>query len=52
VKRRLQFVRVKGQIFIYDPESREVFDPVAFEDNQRLLKLGDRTAENEIRWFT
>jgi hypothetical protein len=51
-KRRLQRIRVKGLIMIYDPDTQEIFDAPAFEDNYRLLKLGKRESENEIRWFT
>jgi hypothetical protein len=51
-RRRLQRVRVKGLVLLYDPDSKEIFDAPAFEDNERLLKIGDRVSENEIRWFT
>ena len=49
-KRRLQKVRVKGFELIFDPDSKEVFDAQAYEDNRRLLKLGTYTS-NEINWF-
>jgi hypothetical protein len=49
-KRRLQKVRVKGFELIFDPDSKEVFDAQAYEDNQRLLKLGTYTS-TEINWF-
>jgi len=49
-KRRLQKVRVRGFELIFDPDSKEVFDAQAYEDNRRLLKLGTYTS-NEINWF-
>jgi len=49
-KRRLQKVRVRGFELILDPDSKEVFDAQAYEDNQRLLKLGTYTP-TEINWF-
>lgn len=50
VKRRLQRVRIKGFVMLIDPDTREVFDANAFEDNRRLLRIGTRV-ENEIRFF-
>jgi len=49
-KRRLQKIRVKGIDMIMDPDTNEIFDAEAFEDHQRLLKLGLREG-NEIKWF-
>jgi hypothetical protein len=49
-KRRLQKVRIKGFELILDPDSKEVFDAQAYEDNKRLLKLGIYTP-TEINWF-
>ena len=49
-KRRLQKVRVLGFELILDPDSKEVFDAQAYEDNKRLLKLGTYTP-TEINWF-
>jgi hypothetical protein len=51
-KRRLQMVRVKGVLMVLDPDTNEVFDAPAFQDTQRLLRLGTRTAPGEIRFFT
>ena len=50
-KRRLQKVRVKGFELILDPDSKEIFDAQAYEDNKRLLKLGILVKSNEINWF-
>jgi len=50
-KRKLQFIRVKGIDMILDPDTNEIFDSPAFEDNKRLLKLGQRTSPTEIKWF-
>jgi hypothetical protein len=49
-KRRLQKVRVSGFELILDPDSQEIFDAQAYEDNKRLLKLGIKQS-NEIIWF-
>jgi hypothetical protein len=50
--RRLQRVQVKGILMILDPDTNEIFDAPAFEDTQRLLKIGQRVASNQIRFFT
>jgi hypothetical protein len=50
--RRLQLIKVKGMLFIIDPDTNEVFDSPAFQDTKRLLRLGLRTAPGEIRFFT
>jgi hypothetical protein len=47
-KRRLQRIRVKGLIMILDPDTNEIFDGRAFEDNYRLLKLGMKKTPTEI----
>jgi hypothetical protein len=52
VKRHLQRVVVKGIEMIIDPDTNEVFDAPAFEDNQRLLRIGMRKSPTEIVWFT
>jgi hypothetical protein len=49
-KRRLQKIRIKGFELILDPDSKEIFDAQAYEDNRRLLKLGLFTS-TEINWF-
>jgi len=49
-KRRLQKIRIKGFELILDPDSKEIFDAQAYEDNRRLLKLGLFTP-TEINWF-
>lgn len=51
-KRRLQIVKAKGLVFVIDPDTNEVFDAPAFQDTQRLIKLGIRSAPGEIRFFT
>jgi hypothetical protein len=50
-KRRLQKIRVKGIDMIMDPDTNDIFDAQAFEDNNRLLRLGFRSSPNEIKWF-
>jgi len=51
-KRRLQFIRVKGFDMLMDPDTMEIFDAPAFEDNKRLIKLGIKTSDTEIKWFS
>ena len=48
--RTLQKVRIAGIPFIYDPLTKEVFDFIAFEDTQRLLRIGVKK-ENEIQYL-
>jgi hypothetical protein len=43
---------VKGFDMLMDPDTLEIFDAPAFEDNKRLLKLGIKTSETEIKWFS
>jgi hypothetical protein len=50
-KRRLQRVAIKGMLFMIDPDTKEVFDGLAFEDQQRLLRVGQMTAPTQIRWL-
>ena len=50
-RRRLQRVSIKGMVFLLDPVSREVFDGPAFEDNQRLLRVGTMTSPTQIQWL-
>ena len=51
-KRRLQYIRVKGFDLLMDPDTLEIFDAPAFEDNRRLLKLGLKISDTEIKWFS
>jgi len=51
-KRRLQYIRVKGFDLLMDPDTLEIFDAPAFEDNRRLLKLGLKISDSEIKWFS
>jgi hypothetical protein len=39
-------------MFVLDPDTNEVFDAPAFQDTQRLIRMGIRTAPGEIRFFT
>jgi hypothetical protein len=50
-KRRLQKVQIKQMVFLIDPDSKEVFDGPAFEDGQRLLRLGQLISPVQIRWL-
>ena len=49
-RRRLQKVSIKGMVFLLDPVSKEVFDGPAFEDNQRLLRVGDLVSPTQLKW--
>jgi hypothetical protein len=50
-KRRLQKVLIKQMVFLVDPDTKEVFDGPAFEDNQRLMRMGVLTAPGQLRWM-
>ena len=50
-KRRLQRVKIKDYVFLVDPDTRDVFDELAFADNQRLLPLGT-LGKDRISFFT
>lgn len=50
-KRRLQKVSIKQMLFYIDPDTNEVFDGPAFEDDKRLLRLGLKTAPTQIKWL-
>jgi hypothetical protein len=50
-KRRLQKVSIKGMIFLIDPDTKEVFDGPAFEDDNRLMRMGVLTSSVQIQWL-
>lgn len=50
-RRRLQKVQIKRMVFLIDPDTKEVFDGPAFEDDNRLLRLGTMTSPVQIRWM-
>jgi hypothetical protein len=50
-KRRLQKVQIKQMVFMFDPDTKEVFDGPAFEDGNRLLRLGQLTSPGQIQWL-
>ena len=49
-QRRLQRVVIKGILFLIDPLTAEVFDGVAFDDNHRLIPVGRKISDTQIRW--
>jgi len=51
-KRRMQKVSIKSMVFLIDPDTKEVFDGPAFEDNNRLLRVGLLTSPTQITWMT
>ena len=50
-RRKLQKVQIKTMVFYLDPDTKEVFDGIAFEDNQRLLRVGELTSPTQLRWL-
>jgi hypothetical protein len=49
--RKLQKIRIKGLAMILDPITNDIFDFVAFEDNNRLLKIGTKISPTEIHFL-
>lgn len=49
-QRRLQRVVIKGILFLIDPTTSEVFDGIAFDDNHRLMRVGKKISDTQIRW--
>jgi hypothetical protein len=49
--RMLQRISVKGIFMIMDTVSREIFDHGAFEDNNRLIQIGELVGTNKIKFF-
>lgn len=50
-QRRLQKVSIKGLVLLIDPDTKEVFDGPAFDDKQRLLRMGVLTSPTQIKWL-
>ena len=38
-------------LFLIDKVTKDVFDGPAFEDNERLLKVGVLESSNRIQWI-
>lgn len=49
-KRKLQKVAIKGMVFLIDPQTKEVYDGPAFEDRERLLRVGTLVTPTTIEW--
>ena len=49
--RSLQEVSIQNRILLFDTVSKELFDGAAFQDNQRLLRLGYKVNDRQIRWL-
>jgi hypothetical protein len=49
--RRLQKVLVKGISLIIDPDTKEVFDGPAWDDHQRLIRMGTLVSPTSIRFL-
>ena len=50
-KRRLQKLKIKDIVYFIDPDSKELFDGQAFEDNQRLLRIGTKISDTQIKYW-
>jgi hypothetical protein len=50
-KRKLQKVAIKGMVFLYDPQTKDIYDGPAFEDNERLLRVGTLTTPTTLEWM-
>jgi hypothetical protein len=37
-------------VFLYDPQTKEIYDGPAFEDNERLLRVGTLTTPTTLEW--
>ena len=48
--RKLQRVTIKTMVFLLDPDTKEVFDGPAFEDDKRLLKIGTLTSPTRLQF--
>jgi hypothetical protein len=49
--RNLQEVSIQNRILLFDTVSKELFDGAAFQDGQRLLRLGYKVNDRQIRWL-
>jgi hypothetical protein len=49
--RTLQRISVKGIFMIMDTVTRQLFDNAAFEDNNRLIEIGELVGTNKIVFF-
>ena len=49
--RTLQRISVKGIFMIMDTVTRQLFDNAAFEDNNRLIEIGELMGTNKIVFF-
>lgn len=50
-KRRLQKLKIKDIVYFIDPDSKELFDGQAFEDNQRLLRIGTKISDTQVKYW-
>ena len=50
-KRRLQKLKIKDIVYFMDPDTKEIFDGQAFDDNQRLLRIGTKISETQIKYW-
>jgi hypothetical protein len=50
-KRRLQKLKIKDIVYFMDPDTKEIFDGQAFEDNQRLLRIGKKESDTQIKYW-
>jgi hypothetical protein len=50
--RRLQIIKVKEFLFVIDPDTSEIFDYPCFIETKKLLRIGTRTSQTKIEFFT
>jgi hypothetical protein len=50
-KRTLKKVSIKSMVFLIDDITKEVFDGPAFEDKNRLMRMGILTSPFQIQWL-
>lgn len=48
--RTLTRISIKGMLFLLDKLTKDVFDGIAFEDDERLLLVGKLVSSNRIEW--
>jgi hypothetical protein len=50
-KRTLQKMKIKGIVYFMDTVTKEIFDGQAFEDNQRLLRIGTKISDTQVKYW-
>jgi hypothetical protein len=50
-KRTLQKMKIKGIVYFMDTVTKEIFDGQAFEDNNRLLRIGTKISDTQVKYW-